>query len=131
MKKKKIKDRGKVIEENSDFVIKSSKYIVGHKPLVLQNNFSQKLNYTDKSVHWNSSTAVPYFDKETDINNRTLPGQLDKYPYLTVSDFLQPQIIRLVYPINKDRFWSGNIRFETGRRSVGRSKTPFLPKLAR
>jgi hypothetical protein len=114
LKKKKIKDRGKVIEENSDFVIKSSKYAGGHKPLVLQNNFTQKLNYTDKSVHWNSSTAVPYFDKETDINNRTLPGQLDRYPYLTVSDFLQAQIIRLVYPINKDRFWNGNIRFETG-----------------
>jgi hypothetical protein len=114
MKKKKIKDRGKVIEENSDFVIKSSKYTVGHKPLVLQNNFALKLNYTDKSVHWNSSTAVPYFDKETDINNRTLPGQLDKYPYLTVSDFLQAQIIRLVYPVNKERFWNGNIRFETG-----------------
>lgn len=114
MKKKKIKDRGKVIEEFSDFVIKSSKYTGGHKPLVLQNSFAQRLNYTDKSVQWNSTTVVPYFDNETDINNRTLPDQLDKYPYLTVSDFLQAQIIRLVYPINKDRFWDGNIRFETG-----------------
>jgi hypothetical protein len=114
MKKKKIKGRGKVIEAQSDFVINSSKYKGGYKPLVLQNSFAQKLNYTDKSVQWNSTTVVPYFDKETDINNRTLPGQLDKYPYLTVSDFLQAQIIRLVYPINKDRFWNGNIRFETG-----------------
>jgi hypothetical protein len=114
MRKKKIKDRGKVIEENSDFVINSSKYHEGHKPLVLQNSFSQKLNYTDKSVQWNSATQVPYFDKETDLNKRILPGQLDKYPYLTVSDFLQPRIIRLVYPINKDKYWNGNIRFETG-----------------
>lgn len=114
MRKKKIKDRGKVIEDNSDFIIKSSKYNDGHKPLVLQNNFAQNLIYTDKSVHWNSVIAVPYHDKETDLNNRILPGQLDKYPYLTISDFLQPKIIRLVYPINKEKFWSGNIRFETG-----------------
>jgi len=114
MKKKKIKDRAKVINENSDFTIKSPKNIGEYKPLVLQNSFAQQLQYTDKSVPWKSTTAVPYFDKETDLNNRTLPEQLDKYPYLTVSDFLQPQIIRLVYPINKDKFWSGNIRFETG-----------------
>ena len=114
LRKKKIKDRGKVIEDNSEFTIKSSKYSAGHKPLVLQNNFAQKLIYTDKSVPWNSNTQVPYFDNETDVNNRTLPGQLDKYPYLTVSDFLQPKIIRLVYPINKEKYWTGNIRFETG-----------------
>lgn len=114
LKKKKIKDRAKVIEENSEFIIKSSKYSGGHKPLVLQNSYALKLIYTDKSVLWNSNTPVPYFDKETDINNRILPGQLDKYPYLTVSDFLQPQIIRLVYPVNREKYWNGNISFETG-----------------
>jgi hypothetical protein len=128
MKKKKIKDRGKVIEENSDFIIKSSKYTGGHKPLVLQNSFAQKLNYTDKSVQWNSTTVVPYFDKETDINNRTLPGQLDKYPYLTVSDFLQSHIIRLVYPINKDKYWNANIKFEVGGDKNKHFLLPIAPK---
>ena len=123
MKKKKIKDRGKVIEEFSDFVIKSSKYTGGHKPLVLQNSFAQRLNYTDKSVHWNSTTVVPYFDKETDINNRTLPGQLDKYPYLTVSDFLQGQIIRVQYKINSDKYFDGNITYKSG----DESKSFLLP----
>lgn len=127
LKKKKIKDRAKVIEENSEFTIKSSKYLGGHKPLALQNSYALKLIYTDKSVPWNSSTPVPYFDKETDINNRTLPGQLDKYPYLTVSDFLQPQIIRLVYPVNREKYWNGNIRFETGDKNK-HFLLPIAPK---
>lgn len=127
LKKKKIKDRAKVIEENSEFTIKSSKYAGGHKPLALQNSYALKLIYTDKSVPWNSNTQVPYFDKETDINNRTLPGQLDKYPYLTVSDFLQPQIIRLVYPVNKEKYWNGNIRFETGDKNK-HFLLPIAPK---
>lgn len=114
LKKKKIKDRAKFIEENSDFVIKSLKYSGGHRPLVLQNSFSVKLNYTDSTVQWDSKIVVPYFEDESDLNKRILPGLLDKYPYLTVSDFLHSQIIRLVYPINKERFWDGNIRFETG-----------------
>lgn len=127
LKKKKIKDRAKVIEENSEFTIKSSKYSGGHKPLALQNSYALKLIYTDKSVPWNSNTPVPYFDKETDINNRTLPGQLDKYPYLTVSDFLQPQIIRLVYPVNREKYWNGNIRFETGDKNK-HFLLPIAPK---
>lgn len=127
LKKKKIKDRAKVIEENSDFTIKSSKYSGGHKPLALQNSFAQRLIYTDKSVPWNTNTPVPYFDNETDINNRVLPGQLDKYPYLTVSDFLQPQIIRLVYPINREKFWNGNVRFENGDKNKN-FLLPIAPK---
>jgi len=112
--KKKMSNRGEVIQTNSDFTIQTTKYAGGYKPLVLQNNFSKRLVYTDKSVLWNSTTVVPYYDEEDDLNKRTLPQQLDKYPYLTVSDFLQPYIIRLVYPINAERFFDGNIRFETG-----------------
>jgi predicted RNA-binding protein Jag len=117
LKKKKIKDRAKVIHENSDFTIKSSKYKGEYTPLVLQNSYALKLIYTDRSVYWQSNTPVKYFDEETNINKRILPGQLDKYPYLTVSDFLQPQIIRLVYPVNKDKYWDGNIRFENGNKT--------------
>lgn len=127
LKKKKIKDRAKVIEENSEFTIKSSKYSGGYQPLVLQNSYALKLIYTDKSVHWNNNTPVPYFDKETDINNRTLPGQLDKYPYLTVSDFLQPRIIRLEYPVNSEKYWNGNIRFENGDKNK-HFLLPIAPK---
>jgi hypothetical protein len=127
MKKKKLKDRGKVIEENSDFVIKSAKYNHGHKPLVLQNNFAQRLIYTDRSVLWNNNWQVPYFDAETDLNKRKLPEQLDRYPYVTVSDFLQPRIIRLEYPVNSEKYWHGNIRFETGDKNK-HFLLPIAPK---
>ena len=112
LKKKKIANRGQIIEENSDFVIKSKKYTKGYRPLVLQNRFAKRLKYTDSNVLWDSNVQVPFYNSEADLNNRTLPGQLDKYPYLTVSDFLQPYIIRLAYPINKEKYFDGNISFE-------------------
>jgi hypothetical protein len=127
MKKKKMQDRGKVIEQYSDFVINSTKYNRGHKPLVLQNNFAQRLVYTDQHVLWNNNWAVPFFDPESDLNRRTLPGQLDRYPYVTVSDFLQPKIIRLVYPINSEKYWNGNIRFESGDKNK-HFLLPIAPK---
>ena len=111
LKQKKIGNRGSIIEEHSQFLIDSSKSNI--KPLVLQNKFSEPLIYTDSNVKWDSNWVVPYYD-EKPIDERTLPGQLDKYPYLTVSDFLQPHLIRLSYPINKEKYFDGNIRYESG-----------------
>ena len=93
--------------KNSDFVIKSTKYPGENKPLVLQNGFSRP--YTYISDAWNSATSVPYFVDEN-VENRKLPGQEIRYPFLTVSDFLEPYLIRLVYPINKEKFFDGNFR---------------------
>ena len=45
---------------------------------------------------------------------RWLPGVNLQYPYLTVSDFLEPYLIRLVYPINKEKFFDGNLVTEVG-----------------
>ena len=111
LKKKKIENRGTTIADLSEFVIKSSK--TGTKPLVLQNNFTEPLIYTDRNVKWDNNWTIPYFD-EKPINERTLPNQLDKYPYLTVSDFLQPQIIRVPYVLNSDKYFDGNIKNESG-----------------
>ena len=111
LKKKKIGNTWEIIEKHSQFLIDSNKAKVN--PLVLQNKFSEPLIYTNPNVKWNSNWDVPYFDKKP-INERTLPEQLDKYPYLTVSDFLQPHLIRLNYPINKEKYFDGNIRYEEG-----------------
>ncbi|OAD45911.1 hypothetical protein [Polaribacter atrinae] len=111
LKKKKIENRRTTIESLSEFTIISSK--TRDKPLVLQNNFTESLIYTDRNVKWDNSWVVPYFD-EKPINERTLPGQLDKFPYLTVSDFLQPQIIRVPYVLNSDKYFDGNIKNESG-----------------
>ncbi len=48
-----------------------------------------------------------------------MPGARIQYPYLTVSDFLEPYLIRLVYPINKDKFFDGNVNTEVGDDSKG------------
>lgn len=94
--------------QKSDFVIHSTKITVSDKPLALQNNFNKSIRYINSN--WDSKTKVPYKD-EKDIASRILPGQDIAYPYLTVSDFLEPHIIRLVYPINSKKYFDGNVKF--------------------
>ena len=98
---------------NSDFKIasKKSNKDQGKLPLVLQNNFTRK-NYKYDLDDWVQNTKVPYVD-QLSLDKRKLPGQNKIYPYLTVSDFLEDAIIKLVYPLNDDKFFDGNITFET------------------
>jgi len=109
LKKEKSEGIPEEIERTSDFVIKSSK-VKGRKPLVLQNNFSTGLTYFNNFL-WDGKTSVPYSDNK-ELKERTLPGQRIKYPYLTISDFLEPYLIRLVYPINKEKFYGGDVTYE-------------------
>jgi len=102
----------------SDFVIDSTKYRGENKPLVLQNKLNkEKMRYTIND--WHKDIVVPYIDHETDLNKRKLPGLTDKYPYLTVSDFLEPYLIRTVYPISKDKYFDGNISYDAGKDNRG------------
>ena len=107
---------------HSDFEIDSPKFKGFRKPLVLQNGHKGKSpsgkpmkyykgNY-DEMVH------VPFFDPRS-IYERTLPDRTNKYPYLTVSDFLEPYLIRTVYPINKDKFFDGNFKKGSYREDKG------------
>jgi len=106
---KKIKSGQQTTEiaETCDFRINSIKGDSNQLPLVLQNNFSQPLNYVQGP--WTNNAPVPYLDATT-LSERYLPGheQTIKYPYLTVSDFLEPNLIQLIYPTNNDQFYSGN-----------------------
>ena len=103
---------------NSDFLIKSSKNNGGNIPLVLQNNFN--LNWRYVTDAWNHQTQVPYFDSNSNLNNRQLPGISFQYPYLTVSDFLEPCLIRMVYPINDSKYFDGNLTINSnGDKSKG------------
>ncbi len=109
------------IEQGSDFSIRSDKYKRLYPdallPLVLQNRFYSELTYVPQSK-WNPSVPVPLTNPLPYYpNQRTLPGQPTKYPYLTVSDFLEPYLIQLAYPgakqipypINRDCFFNGNL----------------------
>jgi len=103
LRKKKVEQGS--IGQQSDFVIQSSKYSETVKPLVLQNQFNKP--YTYVSEPWNNDQEVPYHLTEP-LEQRTLPGQVIKYPYLTVSDFLEPYLIKLVYPINRQKYFDGH-----------------------
>lgn len=103
--------------QSSDFIIQSSKYRGELKPLVLQNNLNKPLIYANDK--WDNTIKIPFIDQETVFEKRRLPGVNIQYPYLTVSDFLEPYLIRLVYPINNDLFFDGNVNTEVGDDSKG------------
>jgi len=96
------------VQVQSDFAIKSdfsNNNINGKTPLVLVNGFRKPLQYFNGT--WDAATSVPYKPEQAP-EERILPGQTDKYPYLTVSDFLEPSLIQLEFRINQDRFFDGN-----------------------
>ncbi len=100
--------------QQSDFMIRATKPIPDPKPLVLQNNFNRDFKYINGN--WDRNTQVPYLDPQP-LDQRTLPNSQVRYPYLTVSDFLEPYLIRLVYPINHDKFFSGNLKVDVGNKN--------------
>lgn len=91
---------------DSDFLIDSQKVHGSSTPLVLQNGFKRKLKYFGTGL-WDPDYIVPYYDNKP-LKERYLPGQDENYPYLTVSDFLEPFLIEVPYPLDRDRFFDGN-----------------------
>lgn len=90
----------------SDFEIDSKKSFSGPKPLVLPiDRFRQQLKYV--TANWNPDTKVPKFDSNA-ISKRILPSDGSKYPYLTISDFLEDTIVQMPFQINKDAFFESN-----------------------
>jgi hypothetical protein len=103
------------IQEKSSFIIQSSvyktKYPENPIPMALQNNYSLSgAIYT--SGNWNPKTKVPLFDPNP-IELRTLPDNLIKYPYITVNDFLESNILRIPYEMNSQKYFNGNINSRT------------------
>lgn len=101
----------------SDFMIKASKNHQEKRPLVLQNKLNKPFRYINDK--WSNTIEVPYYDKEQALDKRWLPGMKVQYPWLTVSDFLEPYLIRMVYPINKEKYFDGNLVIEAGNDSKG------------
>jgi len=103
---KKAKDKKDKIK-NSNFVIAAEKIITeDHHPLVLPNEvYSGQLRYV--TDNWINTNKAPNFDSAP-IEQRKLPFDGSEYPYLTISDFLEPVIIRTEYPIDDFYFNKGN-----------------------
>ncbi len=110
------------IAKESQFTIQTTKNDDENKPLVLQNGLTTPLIYTNNNTQWNSKWEVPYFD-DRPLDKRTLPNQADTYPYLTVSDFLEPYLVQLPYVINDNAYFNGKVTYENG----DKEKSYLLP----
>ena len=80
--------------QNSDFEIRSSIF-QGLKPLVLpceSGNAYKDWMYTQDK--WGSNQKAPYYDTNP-IDQRTLPFDNAKHPYLTISDLLEDTLVEI------------------------------------
>lgn len=118
------KNKTTAVPTTSDFSIGSyampgtenAKYKSGQLPLVLQNNFYYDLQYV-ANARWDGKTVVPYADDRS-LDQRTLPNFMKQHPYLTVSDFLEPVLVRLPYMVDGERFMMGTLYgFSQGNKS--------------
>lgn len=105
-------NNGSLPKQESDYTLLSSKYSQSPKPLVLKTRHAGVDANGSPMRYWQGTfdpnTPVPYEDPEK-IGNRSLPGLTGiKYPYITIGDFLEPYIIKTVFPIDKTKFHDGN-----------------------
>ncbi|MDE6272028.1 MAG: hypothetical protein K2M31_03370 [Muribaculaceae bacterium] len=98
------------ISKNSDFAIQSLK-VGENRPLVLPSDtFARPWIYTTSP--WTHSTEVPV--NPGPIDNRILPADGTKYPYLTMTDFLEDTLIMTESCYNSEDFFDGNLNDRTG-----------------
>ena len=93
----------------SDFEIKSSCYQGDKLPLVLPvERGTTYASYIYTTAPWGRDNVAPHKSKESWIY-RKLPIVNEDYPYLTISDFLADNIIRIPYELNSTDFYDGGL----------------------
>lgn len=98
------------IGAQSDFAIESPK-VSKNKPLVLPSDkFARQWIYT--TAPWQQDTEVPL--NPGDMAARTLPFDGTRYPYLTMTDFLEDTLIQTDSNPNSGDFFSGNLKDNAG-----------------
>ena len=98
------------IGATSDFAINSPKISV-KKPLVLPSDkFARPWIYT--TAPWQQNTEVPLHPG--DFDRRSLPADGTRYPYLTMTDFLEDTLIQTDSNPNPEDFFDGNLKDNTG-----------------
>jgi hypothetical protein len=106
--------------EDNDFVIAATKQMEGDMPCILPIDlFNEELNYAGGK--WQKDWYKNVLKKDPRaLKDRTLPNQEHvKYPNLTISDLLEPYIIRVPYPLDKDKFFDGNYEIKQGEEDHG------------
>ena len=102
-----LKKRKSITNVQSDFQINSSICKDAKLPLVLPvDMYTKQLRYTIDT--WDKNTQVPYNDSRL-LQNRTLPDEGTKYPYLTIGDFLEDYILWDENTFNPKEFFNGGI----------------------
>lgn len=105
----KLRRKRSVINITSGFEMKISKSLCttgGLVPLALPvEMYTEPTHYVISK--WDKNTHVPYFDARP-INERTLPDDGSKYPYITIGDFFEDTIIKVPYKFNPEGFFNGN-----------------------
>lgn len=97
----------------SDFLLGQLSKKHEEKILVLQNNCPLPYDYWQ--CYWQVHFQVPYVD-ERPIKDRVLPHLQVKFPYLTVSDFLTPELLEVPFPIDEKHFYVPKlINFKNGK----------------
>lgn len=100
--------------EDNDFIIYASKSFNGDIPCILPiDAFNQGLKYGGGIWQTDWYKNVPKVDI-TPLDKRILPNTNDLYPYLTVSDLLEPYIVKVPYPMDTERFFNGNYEIKRG-----------------
>lgn len=95
----------------SDFTIRTPKNF-DKVPLALPcSAFARPWRYTTST--WNADIQVPVSDSR-DINSRTLPQDNTQWPYLTMDDFLEKNIIEMDSEGVPSDFFYGNIKDSSG-----------------
>lgn len=98
------KSKGKMQEiANSDFLINAEKQTAKLPKVLVLPNDTISGNYKYVTHPWVTSNKAPHMVQAA-IEDRILPFDGSKYPFLTVSDLLEPVIIRTSLPIDKYYF---------------------------
>lgn len=100
-----LKKKKSVTDIKSDFQISSSICKAEKLPLVLPvTMYTKRMRYT--TATWNKDTHVPLYDGRI-LQERTLPDDGAKYPYLTIGDFLEDYILWDENTFNGEDFFNG------------------------
>jgi hypothetical protein len=105
-------DPTKFVQQTSQLLIRAPRYAGQPTPMVLAPD-APPVAYA--KIAWVRGTEVPHHVPQpwrpdaSGQSARRLPGQSIHYPWLTVSDLLEPNLLRLVYPVNKAAFFDGNL----------------------
>lgn len=101
----KLRRKRTVTNISSGFEMKVSDSLRnGNVPLALPvEMYTEPTHYV--VAKWDKNTYVPYYDARP-IDDRTLPDDGSKYPYVTVGDFLEDTIVKVPYKFNSEAFFN-------------------------